>query len=254
MASTIAVSTFSCSSSIGSIRPTMNTCYTGAACSSNCVVVPIKFGNLCLLSRFCEVGRGRFGSSRGIRQMGSFVYGRNERTGRRGRCRRNVVCASLFGVGAPEALVIGVVALLVFGPKGLAEVARNLGKTLRAFQPTIRELQEVSREFKSSLEREIGLDDVPISLGYDSSRGSPPSSPLVSSTDVAQPDVPPNGSTPSRAYTSEELLKITEEQLKSSAALQQSPLGDIPAEPKSTPEASVQESAAQAPTTQKPES
>lgn len=36
--------------------------------------------------------------------------------------RRNVICASLFGVGAPEALVIGVVALLVFGPKGLAEV------------------------------------------------------------------------------------------------------------------------------------
>jgi len=29
----------------------------------------------------------------------------------------------LFGVGAPEALVIGVVALLVFGPKGLAEVS-----------------------------------------------------------------------------------------------------------------------------------
>ncbi|KAL1555108.1 sec-independent protein translocase protein TATB, chloroplastic-like isoform X1 [Salvia divinorum] len=70
------------------------------------------------------------------------------------------VYASLFGVGAPEVLVIGVVALLVFGPKGLAEVARNLGKTLRAFQPTIRELQEVSREFKSTLEREIGLDDI----------------------------------------------------------------------------------------------
>lgn len=33
------------------------------------------------------------------------------------------VYASLFGVGAPEALVIGVVALLVFGPKGLAEVS-----------------------------------------------------------------------------------------------------------------------------------
>ncbi|XP_042423251.1 sec-independent protein translocase protein TATB, chloroplastic-like [Zingiber officinale] len=33
-----------------------------------------------------------------------------------------VVRASLFGVGAPEALVIGVVALLVFGPKGLAEL------------------------------------------------------------------------------------------------------------------------------------
>lgn len=42
--------------------------------------------------------------------------------GRRGRCKGKVVYASLFGVGAPEALVIGVVALLVFGPKGLAEV------------------------------------------------------------------------------------------------------------------------------------
>nr|GMD53757.1 sec-independent protein translocase protein TATB, chloroplastic [Ipomoea batatas] len=79
---------------------------------------------------------------------------------RRRKCKGKGVYASLFGVGAPEALVIGVVALLVFGPKGLAEVARNLGKTLREFQPTIKELQEVSREFKSTLEREIGLDDI----------------------------------------------------------------------------------------------
>lgn len=42
--------------------------------------------------------------------------------GTRRSSRRSVICASLFGVGAPEALVIGVVALLVFGPKGLAEV------------------------------------------------------------------------------------------------------------------------------------
>ena len=63
-------------------------------------------------------------------------------------------------MGAPEALVIGVVALLVFGPKGLAEIAKQLGSTLRAFQPTIRELQDVSREFKETLEDEIGLDDI----------------------------------------------------------------------------------------------
>ncbi|PWA49978.1 sec-independent protein translocase protein TatA/B/E [Artemisia annua] len=90
---------------------------------------------------------------------------KDEENGRKG------VFASLFGVGAPEALVIGVVVLLVFGPKGLAEIAKNLGKTLRTFQPTIRELQamhttinvdvkEVSREFKSTLEKEIGLDDL----------------------------------------------------------------------------------------------
>ena len=34
-----------------------------------------------------------------------------------------MVCASLFGVGAHEALVIRVVALLVFGFKGLAKVS-----------------------------------------------------------------------------------------------------------------------------------
>lgn len=30
---------------------------------------------------------------------------------------------ALFGVGAPEAVLVGVVALVVFGPKGLAEVS-----------------------------------------------------------------------------------------------------------------------------------
>ena len=47
-------------------------------------------------------------------------------SGRKGRRKGNLIFASLFGVGAPEALVIGVVALLVFGPKGLAEVIRLL--------------------------------------------------------------------------------------------------------------------------------
>eukprot|EP00959_Pyramimonas_sp_CCMP1952_P365869 7662787-Pyramimonas_sp.AAC.1 len=78
----------------------------------------------------------------------------------RSRGYATVTKASIFGVGAPEALVIGVVALLVFGPKGLAEAARSLGKTLRAFQPTIRELQEVSSEFKNTLEQEIGYEDL----------------------------------------------------------------------------------------------
>ncbi len=33
-----------------------------------------------------------------------------------------MVTASFLGVGAPEAVLVGVVALVVFGPKGLAEV------------------------------------------------------------------------------------------------------------------------------------
>ncbi|KAF7102375.1 hypothetical protein CFC21_103522 [Triticum aestivum] len=125
------------------------------------------------------------------------------------RRRRNGISASLFGVGAPEALVIGVVALLVFGPKGLAEAARSLGKTLRAFQPTIRELQDVSRDFKNTLEREIGLDEDPPSISY---RPPPPMN--NSPRPAVDPDVKPETTVP---YTSEELMKVTEEQLAASA-------------------------------------
>ncbi|XP_022968335.1 sec-independent protein translocase protein TATB, chloroplastic [Cucurbita maxima] len=136
------------------------------------------------------------------------------------------VFASLFGVGAPEALVIGVVALLVFGPKGLAEVARNLGKTLRAFQPTIRELQDVSREFKTTLEREIGLDEISSSVNspYNSSRSNtfsnPPSvSRAEDSAAVAEPKIADESPSASKAYSSEEYLKLTEEQLKAQEQL-----------------------------------
>ncbi|XP_022922924.1 sec-independent protein translocase protein TATB, chloroplastic-like isoform X2 [Cucurbita moschata] len=109
------------------------------------------------------------------------------------------VFASLFGVGAPEALVIGVVALLVFGPKGLAEVARTLGKTLRTFQPTIRELQDVSREFKTTLEREIGLDEIssPVDSSYNSSKSNTYSNPPF----VPKPEEPVAVAEPSEWLT-----------------------------------------------------
>ncbi|XP_023760027.1 sec-independent protein translocase protein TATB, chloroplastic [Lactuca sativa] len=107
-----------------------------------------------------QTGLASFSSWNGLRHNGFSISLKSLRFEKRKKCRGKVVFASLFGVGAPEALVIGVVALLVFGPKGLAEIAKNLGQTLRTFQPTIRELQEVSREFKSTLEKEIGLDEL----------------------------------------------------------------------------------------------
>lgn len=62
--------------------------------------------------------------------------------------------------GAPEAALVVVVALVVFGPKGLAETARSIGKTLRGFAPTLRELAEVSSELKTTFEQEIGLNEI----------------------------------------------------------------------------------------------
>ncbi|CAK9196079.1 unnamed protein product [Sphagnum troendelagicum] len=123
--------------------------------------------------------------------------------------RKTGVQASLLGVGAPEVLVIGVVALLVFGPKGLAEVARTLGNSLRAFQPTIRELQQVSKEFKSTLEQEIGLDEL------SNPSQAPTSTPL---SPFQQPTIPfkEEGEVTNepRAYITEDYLRMTEEQAK----------------------------------------
>ncbi|RYQ94061.1 hypothetical protein Ahy_B09g100262 [Arachis hypogaea] len=149
-------------------------CWKLKGTGSGAVAVCAK-SNLVDLSRWC-----------GLKHVGMSATAKPlVMRGKKGK----VVYASLFGVGAPEALVIGVVALLVFGPKGLAEVARNLGKTLRAFQPTIRELQDVSREFKTTLEREIGLDDI----------STPPKQTTYNST------LDPNGTRdPSKAYSSEE--------------------------------------------------
>lgn len=40
------------------------------------------------------------------------------------------------------------------------QAAKSLGSTLRAFQPTIRELTQVSAELKSTLESEIGINEI----------------------------------------------------------------------------------------------
>ncbi|KAJ0963591.1 hypothetical protein J5N97_028713 [Dioscorea zingiberensis] len=147
-----------------------------------------------------QTALGSFSSWHGLKHNGIPLRRDFIHKGRKEKCRGPVVHASLFGVGAPEALVIGVVALLVFGPKGLAEVARNLGKTLRAFQPTIKELQDVSREFKSTLEREIGLDDVASSAN----NTYRPTSSVGKETQL--PAVDPNGATTRNPI--EDLMKL----------------------------------------------
>ena len=54
---------------------------------------------------------------------------------------------NVFGIGLPEMVLIGIVALLVFGPKKLPEIGRSLGKTIRSFQ-------DASKEFESEFKRE----------------------------------------------------------------------------------------------------
>ncbi|CAN4087711.1 unnamed protein product [Withania somnifera] len=186
--------------------------------SKNLYVTALSYSSISVSQyskvHFLKLGLTSFSSWNGLKQLSVSKPQYSVQIGRSRKFKGKGVYASLFGVGAPEALVIGVVALLVFGPKGLAEVARNLGKTLREFQPTIRELQDVSREFKSTLEREIGLEDIRGSV-QDTKTSSTTSPSSDSSSEDSSQVVDPNGSpSPKIASTGEDdlerLMRIAE--------------------------------------------
>lgn len=43
----------------------------------------------------------------------------------------------MFNLGLPEMIVIGIAALLLFGPKRLPELAKSLGKGIRDFKKAV---------------------------------------------------------------------------------------------------------------------
>jgi TatA/E family protein of Tat protein translocase len=58
----------------------------------------------------------------------------------------------VFNVGPAELMIIFVLALLVFGPKRLPEMSRQLGKGIREFR-------RVSDEVRGEVEHAMTLDD-----------------------------------------------------------------------------------------------
>src|SRR5262245_29988846 len=65
---------------------------------------------------------------------------------------QRVTLAAMFDIGLQEMLVIGVLALLVFGPSKLPELGRMVGRAMREFR-------RASDEFRSTVETNLHIND-----------------------------------------------------------------------------------------------
>jgi TatA/E family protein of Tat protein translocase len=74
----------------------------------------------------------------------------------------------MFDIGFQEMLVIGVLALLVFGPGKLPELGRMIGRALREFR-------KASDEFRATVETNLHINDPdPIIAPHPASEPTPP--------------------------------------------------------------------------------
>ena len=91
----------------------------------------------------------------------------------------------MFGLGFTEILVILVVALLVFGPDRLPELARNLGKGLAEFRRASSDLRRSVME--ASEEPRIAKAPLPPSAGSEAPAApGPPAEPPPGETSTSR--------------------------------------------------------------------
>jgi sec-independent protein translocase protein TatA len=57
------------------------------------------------------------------------------------------------GLGLPEMIIIGIIALLIFGPKKLPELGSGLGKAIRDFKGAMNEPEPPAKEEKAKEEK-----------------------------------------------------------------------------------------------------
>lgn len=98
----------------------------------------------------------------------------------------------MFGLGAGEILIILIVAFLLFGPKQLPEIGKQVGKAVKGFKETTDDLRKtvepevnliqqevkmVEQDLQASIkeaEEEINTATSPTQSGSDSTAGSRP--------------------------------------------------------------------------------
>jgi TatA/E family protein of Tat protein translocase len=88
----------------------------------------------------------------------------------------------MFDIGLQEMLVIGVIALLVFGPSKLPELGRMVGRALREFR-------RASDEFRTTVETNLHIND-PDPVIRPTSEVAPTAVPFLSGAEPALVEAP----------------------------------------------------------------
>ncbi len=83
---------------------------------------------------------------------------------------------NMFGFGPFEAMVIGIIAVVLFGGN-LPEVARKLGGSYREFRRGLNEVQQQFRMAEYEAKQALSMDDSPKSISVDEEEDDEPSEP-----------------------------------------------------------------------------
>jgi len=115
----------------------------------------------------------------------------------------------MFGIGMPEFILIAVVALIVFGPKKLPELAKSMGRAMREFRKATSELKETMQVDSELSEVKKAFTELQSEVTASVNKeAAGPESPAAPVPDPAPGTPPADAATePSSAQKLEELKK-----------------------------------------------